>query len=82
MGDKKRHIRERFPEQKDRIDQLMAQDPEFLSLCEDYDACVDALNYWANSKTSEAGIRVKEYRHICQKLEDEVAEAIKALKKK
>ena len=77
MGDRTRHIRERFPDQKDRIDHLVAQDPEFLSVCEDYAACVDALNYWSNSKTAEAEIRVKEYRHICRELEDEVTEVIK-----
>lgn len=74
------HIRKRFPNQKNTLDLLMAKDPEFLSLCEDYDACVDALNYWAESKTPEAEMRVKEYRNICRRLEDEVAEAIKALK--
>jgi hypothetical protein len=39
------HIRERFPEKKHRIDRLMANDPEFLILCEDYDICVNALEY-------------------------------------
>ena len=80
MDPKARHIRERFPDQKNTLDLLMAKDPEFLSLCEDYDASVDALHYWAKSKTPEAEMRVKEYRLICQELEEEVAEAIKELK--
>ncbi len=75
-----RHIRERFPEKKHRIDRLMANDPEFLALCEDYDTCVKALEYWANSKEPEAEERVNEYRNIADGLEEEVAEALRALK--
>ena len=55
----------------------MAKDPEFHTLCDDYDACVDALHYWAESKAPEANIRVKEYRNLCRELEKEVAEVIK-----
>ena len=74
------HIRERFPDKKHSIDQLMAEDPEFFALCEDYDTCVNALQYWANSKEPEAEIRVDEYRAIAQQLEEEVVEALIALK--
>ena len=72
-----RHIRKRFQNQKNTLDLLMVKDPEFLSLCEDYDACVDALNYWAESKTPEADIRVKEYRNLCRELGKEVTAVIK-----
>lgn len=75
-----RHIRERFPEKKHRIDRLMANDPEFLTLCEDYDTCVNALEYWANSKEPEAEARVYEYRNIAEQLEEEVAEKLGAMK--
>ena len=44
----------------------MAEDPEFLALCEDYDVCVNALRYWTKSKEPEAEIRVNEYRTIAQ----------------
>ena len=49
------------PGKKHSIDFLMAEDPEFLALCEDYDACIDALRYWARSKAPEAKTRVIEY---------------------
>ena len=72
MNDKIRHIRERFPDQKQRIDFLMAEDPEFPALCEDYGACVNALRYWARSDAPEAQIRVNEYRTLTEELEEEI----------
>jgi uncharacterized protein YdcH (DUF465 family) len=80
MYDKPHHIRERFPEKRDRIDRLMVEDPEFLALCEDYDACVNALHYWAESREPEAKPRVHEYRNLVRELEAEVVKALTALK--
>jgi len=57
----------------------MAEDPEFLTLCEDHDACVDALQYWAESETSEAEARVNEYRTLVRELRQEIAQALAAL---
>jgi hypothetical protein len=74
------HIRERFPDKKQSIDRLLAEDPDFVDLCEDYDICVNTLEHWTNSEEPEAEIRVKEYRTIAQKLEEEVDEALTALK--
>lgn len=73
------HIRERFPDKKQSIDLLMAQDPEFLTLCEDHDACVIALRYWAKSKESVAETRVNEYRTLVRELQEEIAQALEAL---
>jgi len=58
----------------------MAQDPEFLDLCEDYDACVDALRYWAASKGPEAEKRVIEYHTLIKELEEEISHVIVVLK--
>jgi hypothetical protein len=79
MNDKTHHIRKRFPDENDTIDLLMAHDPEFRAICEDYDACVNALRYWAESKEPEAEIRVKEYRSLIEDLEEEVTQAFAAL---
>jgi hypothetical protein len=57
----------------------MAEDPEFLALCEDYDACVDALWYWANSKEPEAKTRVREYRTLVRDLEEEIIQVLVAI---
>jgi hypothetical protein len=71
-----RHIREQFQEKTHTIDLLVAQDPEFLAMCEDHDACVNALQYWAKSKAPEAKTRVNEYRTLVRELQEEIAEAL------
>ena len=76
MNDKARHIGERFPDKKHTINLLMAEDSEFRDLCEDYDACVDALRYWTKSKAPEAETRVTEYHGLIQELEDEINQAL------
>ena len=77
-----RHIRERFPDKTHTIDLLVAKDPEFLDLCEDHDACVDALRYWAKSKEPEAETRVNEYRALVRELQEEITQALLVLETK
>lgn len=79
MNEKAHHIRERFPDKSHIIDLLMAEDSEFLTLCEDYDVCVYALRYWAKSKAPEAETRVNEYRTLIEELEEEIAQVLVAL---
>ena len=74
------HIRERFPSQKDLIDLLMAKDPEFLDLCEDHDACVNALRYWAKSNEPESENRVIEYHTVIKELEEEISQYLSVAK--
>jgi len=73
------HIRERFPDKKHSIDLLMAEDPEFPTLCEDFDACIDALQYWAESEAPEAETRVNEYRTLVRELQEEIAQTLETL---
>ncbi len=79
MNDKALHIRERFPDKKHSINLLMAEDPEFLALCEDFDACVNALRYWAQSQAPEAKTRVNEYRTLVRELQEEIIQILAAL---
>jgi hypothetical protein len=79
MNIKSYHIRERLPDQKHRIDRLMAEDPEFLAMCEDFDACVNALRYWDKSKEPEADTRLNEYRILARELQEEIAQALEGL---
>ena len=79
MNDNARHIRERFQDKKHGINLLIAEDPEFLTLCEDHDACVDALQYWVKSKDPEAETRVNEYRILVQELQEEITQALLAM---
>ena len=79
MNEKTHHIRERFPDKSHIIDLLMAEDSEFLTLCEDYDVCVYALRYWAKSKAPEAETRVNEYRTLIEELEEEITQVLVAV---
>ena len=76
MKDKARHIRERFKDKSHIIDLLVAEDPEFLTLCEDLDACLKALRYWSKSEAPEAEARVNEYKSLIEELEEEIAQAL------
>jgi uncharacterized protein YdcH (DUF465 family) len=79
LNDKARHIRDTFPDKKHTLDLLMAQDSEFLALCEDHDACVDALRYWIQSKEPESEARVNEYRNLIRELGEEILQAMEEL---
>ena len=48
-------------------------------MCEDHDACVNALKYWAKSKDPEAETRVNEYRILVQELQEEIAQILEEL---
>ena len=76
VNNMKHHVRGRFPNQKDRIDLLMAQDSEFLGLSEDYDTCVNALRYWARSNAPEAENRVIDYHTLIEELEEEISQLL------
>ena len=56
----------------------MAEDPEFLSVCEDYDACIEALRYWAQSNEPEAATRLNEYNTLVRELEEEIIGVVAA----
>ena len=73
MKDKIHHILERFPDKSHSLTNLMKEDPEFLSICEDYDVCANALRYWEKSKKPEAETRVQEYQTLVEELEAEIA---------
>ena len=48
-------------------------------MCEDHDACVSALAYWAKSKDPEAENRVIEYRTLIRDLQEEIIQALASL---
>jgi hypothetical protein len=79
MNDKLCHILEKFREDSHTIARLIEEDGEFLALCEDYDVCVNALQYWSKSKALEAKTRVQEYRSLVQELEEEISLTLAAL---
>ena len=78
MDDKSHHIRKRFPNKSETIRLLMAENPEFRAICEDYGDCVHALQFWGQSTAPEAETRVNEYRTLVEELEKEIVEALAA----
>jgi len=79
VNNRGRHIRDIFSDQKHAIDLLAAQNSEFHAMCEDHDACVSALEYWAKSKDPEAENRVIEYRTLIRDLQEEIIQALASL---
>ena len=57
----------------------MTKDPEFFDLCQDHDACVDALRYWARSEKPEADTRVQDFHTLVRELQEEITQALAAL---
>ena len=78
MNEKNLNILERFPEKSDSLALLIAEDPEFRAACEDYDACINALRYWSESKEPEAEIRMNEYNTLVRELEEEIIQVVEA----
>ena len=76
MNDNAFYIRKQFADKKDRIDLLMSEDPEFLTMSQDYDACVDALRYWEQSQEPEAKARINEYRALIRELREEIGQVL------
>jgi hypothetical protein len=78
MDEKNHSILERFPEKSHTLALLIAEDPEFRTACEDYDACINALRYWSESKEPEAEIRMNEYNTLVRELEEEIIQVVEA----
>ena len=54
------------------IETAYREDVELRSLCEDYRVCVEALQRWKLSKSSEAPEREVEYEEMCSELEQDI----------
>jgi uncharacterized protein YdcH (DUF465 family) len=81
MDEKMYHLRKSFPDECETIAFLMAEDPEFRTICEDYNDCVQVCDYWNRSKAPEAETRVHEYRNLIKELENEIVEFLQLLRK-
>jgi hypothetical protein len=71
-------ILERFPEKNHLLTHRMATDSEFYTLCQDYEICLKALQYWTASSEPEAGDRRVEYRTLVHELEAELTDDLKS----
>lgn len=76
MDSRTHHIRDHFADKKHILDLLMAEDPDFHTMCEDYNTCVNALQYWSKSNDPVAQDRVHEYRALVCELQEEIRQII------
>ena len=68
----------RFPQYASKIRRLRARDPDFRSICDDYDDARRALKHW-EAAGQAAPERAAEYREILKELEDEVLAILKSV---
>jgi len=74
MGFLKNHlttIKQKFPQQSDRIEELYRLDEGFRTLCSDYLLCMMELQKF-HKEADEKKLTVKEYKNIQADLEDEL----------
>ena len=62
----------KFPEHKAVIQRLFRSNDEFLTLCDDYRMCKEALAYWNISASNQAPSRADEYQSLLKELETEI----------
>jgi hypothetical protein len=70
MSDEIETLACRFPQHASSIRRLRARDPNFRSICDDYDEAQRALKHWEAAGQAAPG-RVEEYREIVRELEAE-----------
>ena len=70
-----RAVKQKFPEQGDRIEQLYESDEDFRALCADYVLCMRQL-VEIEKEFSEKEHAMKEYKNIRKELEKELHEFI------
>ena len=73
MTKKSVYTRKRFKEQEKALLLLMQRDPEFLELCEDYELCMNATDYWSGKEEQGAREKANEFRTIATDLEMEIS---------
>ena len=76
MNGKPMKVFDRFPEKIEDINRLIAEDPDFFAICEDYEDCIRVLRFWTESQKPEAKSRLKEYRLLVRKLEEEIEQLL------
>ena len=69
-------VMESFPDQKDAMRQLYRTSKSFQDICQNYQKCAEALQYWTDSKDEYAPEREKEYAQLLQELELEIMNSL------
>ena len=64
-----------FPDHKETLETLYRQNETFISLCEDFYDCVQAMEYWCKSPSGKEHVPelCEEYKALCADLKNEIA---------
>ena len=81
MGGEIETLARRFPQHASKIRRLQARDPDFRSICDDYDDAWRALKHW-QAAGQAAPERVAEYRQMLTELEAEALAILQAFEGK
>jgi hypothetical protein len=68
-------IKEKFPEQGERIEMLYGSSEDFRSLCSDYNLCLEYLQKF-KKESDEKKLSINEYKNVRADLEDELSDFI------
>ncbi|MDJ0876491.1 MAG: hypothetical protein QNJ02_14560 [Desulfobacterales bacterium] len=63
---------ERFPDRKKALHHLYKSNEAFHTLCDNYQQCSQALNYWTDARHPKAAARHREYSDLLNELELEI----------
>ena len=68
--------KKRFRNQEESLQRLLQKDPEFAELCEDYEICMTAAEYWSGRRESGAVEKAKEFRDIAGDIEADISKTL------
>lgn len=74
-------IMQQCPSHKNLLRRMYLGSRSFQILCDDYQKCVEAQKYWAQSNADQAPERSNEYRDMMEDIETEIKERINAKEK-
>jgi hypothetical protein len=70
-------VMEKFPEAVASICELFQKSASFKSLCEDYQDCLAAWQYWRQAASEDAPALCQSYAELLEELEQEVRQYLK-----
>jgi hypothetical protein len=75
-------IMRQCPSHKNMLRRMYLDSRSFQTLCDDYQKCLEAQEYWAQSTAIQAQERSNEYREMMQGIKIEIKERINGNEKK
>ncbi len=69
-------VMKHFPDRKDAVRQMYRTNKSFQGICQNYQKCSEALDYWDKSYRAEAPDGRREYLTLLEELEQEIAKIL------